>query len=249
MPAFEGLFPPPHDVIVQDLLFVLASWHGVAKLRMHTESTLDTLDDLTQTFGSLVRRFARVTCKAFVTVELPKEAAARVRRTATKKSNATTSQVLPATSNPRVTKKLNLSTYKLHAMGDYSSTIRKFGTVDSYSTQAVCTHAFSSPHFTFTNNLQGELEHKTVKRRYPRVSKSATAAGISKLDRRETHMRSINANVQGGKTSHPLHTDDEAKLPFTDPKDHHHISREKRYPDDIGVMLMKYEGDPALKVS
>jgi hypothetical protein len=34
-------------------------------------------------------------------------------------------------------KTLNLNTYKFHALGDYTSTIRQYGTTDSYSTEAV----------------------------------------------------------------------------------------------------------------
>ncbi|KIK12991.1 hypothetical protein PISMIDRAFT_119820, partial [Pisolithus microcarpus 441] len=34
-------------------------------------------------------------------------------------------------------KTLNLCTYKLHALGDYTTTIKMFGTLDSYSTQSV----------------------------------------------------------------------------------------------------------------
>jgi hypothetical protein len=34
-------------------------------------------------------------------------------------------------------KMLNLNTYKFHALGDYTSTIRRYGTTDSYSTEAV----------------------------------------------------------------------------------------------------------------
>ena len=34
-------------------------------------------------------------------------------------------------------KTLNLQTYKLHALGDYTETIRQYGTTDSYSTQPV----------------------------------------------------------------------------------------------------------------
>ena len=30
-------------------------------------------------------------------------------------------------------KKLNINTYKVHSLGDYASTIRQFGTTDSYS--------------------------------------------------------------------------------------------------------------------
>jgi hypothetical protein len=39
--------------------------------------------------------------------------------------------------NARKQKKLNLRTYKHHALGDYVDTIRRFGTTDSYSTQPV----------------------------------------------------------------------------------------------------------------
>jgi hypothetical protein len=35
-------------------------------------------------------------------------------------------------------KTLNLNTYKIHALGDYVSSIKTYGTTDSYSTEAVC---------------------------------------------------------------------------------------------------------------
>ncbi|KAF8585213.1 hypothetical protein K439DRAFT_1646676 [Ramaria rubella] len=40
MPAFEVLFPDPHEMIIQCLLFTLISWHSLAKLHRHTNSTL-----------------------------------------------------------------------------------------------------------------------------------------------------------------------------------------------------------------
>jgi hypothetical protein len=40
----------------------------------------------------------------------------------------------PLTRHPKT---LNLNTYKHHALGDYSATIRKYGTTDSYSTEPV----------------------------------------------------------------------------------------------------------------
>ena len=137
MPAFEGLFPPPHDSLIQDLLYLLGSWHGVAKLRMHTESTLATLNQLTQRFGSVLRKFKRVTCAAFTTTELPKEATAHARRV------NVTSDRPSHTAKPlgvQHQKTINLRTYKLHAMGDYVHTIRRYGTVDSYSTQVVSSY-------------------------------------------------------------------------------------------------------------
>jgi hypothetical protein len=54
MPVFEGLLPPPFDHLLLDLLFVFSSWHGLAKLRLHTDTTLANLDELTSVFGSLV---------------------------------------------------------------------------------------------------------------------------------------------------------------------------------------------------
>jgi len=43
-------------------------------------------------------------------------------------------------------KTFNLNTYKFHALGDYTSTIRQYGTTDSYSTEAVCAHCFYKSH-------------------------------------------------------------------------------------------------------
>jgi hypothetical protein len=40
-------------------------------------------------------------------------------------------------STTRRLKSLNLNTYKLHALGDYTATIRRYGTTDSYSTEPV----------------------------------------------------------------------------------------------------------------
>jgi hypothetical protein len=138
IPAFEGLFEKPHERVIQDLLFTLASWHGLAKLRMHTDATLECLDKLTTKLGQAIRKFSSVTCQAFVTHELPREFAACACRQA-KQNNG---KEAGASSTSRITttaklKQFNLSTPKLHFLGDYVSTIKYFGTTDSYSTQAV----------------------------------------------------------------------------------------------------------------
>ncbi|KAF8504134.1 hypothetical protein BU17DRAFT_58320, partial [Hysterangium stoloniferum] len=41
--GFEGLFEEHHESIIQHLLFTLASSHGLAKLCMHTDATLECL--------------------------------------------------------------------------------------------------------------------------------------------------------------------------------------------------------------
>lgn len=82
IPAFEGLLPEPHNRIVLDLLFIMAQWHGMAKLRLHTDNTLAVLDTLTTTLGEQLRKFKKKTCSAFQTKELPREKQARDKKKA-----------------------------------------------------------------------------------------------------------------------------------------------------------------------
>jgi hypothetical protein len=183
IPVFDGLLPEPHNQQILDLLFVAAHWHSMAKLRMHTDFTLDIMDAATASLGEELRKFNDVTCTAFITRELEREYEARSRRQAKKaaanrKSNAKRSQedtghqtaqdlhpdsisdgvtarqhpptggVEPAGSlgatagaqpdgETRRLKEFSFKTYKLHSLGDYSSSIRMYGTTDSYSTEPV----------------------------------------------------------------------------------------------------------------
>jgi hypothetical protein len=146
MPVFDGLLPAEHDNDIQSLLFTTAEWHTLAKMRLHTDSTLAWLDDSTKAFGKQIRRFQSYTCSFFDTRELPQEEAARSRRQKKKKGSASLPNPSPpapapsatATSSAGTKKKLfNLILIKLHALGDYVKTIKTFGTTDSYSTQPV----------------------------------------------------------------------------------------------------------------
>ena len=134
IPVFEHLLPAPHNEIVLTLLFELAYWHALAKLRLHTDTTLHFLDTSTTRLGRYMRRFKSYTCRAFHTKELPHEETACRRRKAA--VHPTSNQAAAASSHPK-TKTLNLNTYKWHALGDYANTIRRYGTTDNYSTQTV----------------------------------------------------------------------------------------------------------------
>jgi len=120
IPVFEGLLPEPFNGMLLRLLYKTAEWHALAKLQMHTDSTLDLLEGVTRELGRLMRQFRDKTSDEFDTVELPRETGAH-------KGGARSSK----------RKRLNLNTYKFHALGDYVATIRLFGTTDSYSTQVV----------------------------------------------------------------------------------------------------------------
>ncbi|KAL1711752.1 hypothetical protein EV715DRAFT_268357 [Schizophyllum commune] len=140
LPCFDGLLPAAFNRKLQNLLYRTAEWHAAAKLRMHTDATLVLLDELTREFGKLAREFEELSAVEFKTVETPKEATARARRALTKTAAAAgrpapTNAEVAAAPKGRKPKRLNLCTYKFHALGDYVQTIKTYGTTDSYSTQ------------------------------------------------------------------------------------------------------------------
>ncbi|KAF4611550.1 hypothetical protein D9613_004494 [Agrocybe pediades] len=251
MPVFDLLLPDPHDAIVMDLLFELATWHGLAKLRMHTTSTLAALKSSTKALGVALRTFSTITCKAFDTRELPQEEAARARRNASAaakrsgKKKATSESAdqggLPSqkTSASRLQKKFNMNTYKLTALGDYVRAVPMFGTTEGYSTQA------------------GELEHRRIKRFYARTNKNTNfEEQITRQQRRERVLHKIQLRQQQpaqapknlARTSSIVPFNESEPLPFTRPEDHHHIANTQRYHENIYKWLYgKHEDDPALK--
>lgn len=128
-----------------DLLFELATWHSLAKLRLHTDSTLDALKNSATRLGAVLRKFESITCTEFVTNELPSEGAARDRRKASKAkkqgnvpmSEKRKGKQRAASTEPGRRRNFALSTYKLHCLADYPTAIRKFGTTDGLSSQIV----------------------------------------------------------------------------------------------------------------
>lgn len=135
IPCFEGLLPSPHNEQILDLLYVLAAWHASAKLRMHTESSLNILDSWTTALGQHLRHFQRVTCAAFDTHETRREREARQRAEARRQPQTGSSNAQAP--NARRPKTFNLTRYKVHALGDYVSAIRRAGPTDNFTTQMV----------------------------------------------------------------------------------------------------------------
>ncbi|KAF4601473.1 hypothetical protein EYR40_004841 [Pleurotus pulmonarius] len=234
-PVFEGILPEPHDSNIQKLLFTFAEWHALAKLRMHTEETLSSLDHATSELGRQLRHFEKHTCAAFETKELPKEEAARGRRQSCKSSNGTLPTTKEKASGPKI-KRFNLRTYKFHAMGDYVRTIRRFGTTDSYSTQP------------------GELQHRRLKVFYIRTSKNKALRQMAKHEARERLVHVVNARLHRlSRLSEIRHRSPpqsqilaEASMPYTPPTNHHTVAKSVNSPRNIYSILAQHEGDPAL---
>ena len=143
LPCLDGLLAsadPRLNELILDLFWELSCWHALAKLRLHTETTLSILERFTETFGAATRRFAAA-CDDIDTRELPNEEAARGRREVNlaakgKKSTKKVSGIVTGSKQ----KKLNLSTFKYHHLGHYPWAIRRCGTTDNYTTQTVCLH-------------------------------------------------------------------------------------------------------------
>lgn len=111
------------------------------------------MDEVTSAVGRQFRAFKATVCSAYNTCELPQETDARTRRQAkqaakakgAQKGNDTAHLIRQGASiesgNPakktQCQKNFNFQTYKFHALGDYVSTIKRYGTCDSYSTEPV----------------------------------------------------------------------------------------------------------------
>ncbi|KAJ3512102.1 hypothetical protein NLJ89_g3716 [Agrocybe chaxingu] len=241
IPVFEGLLPSRHDRIIGKLLFELATWHGLAKLRLHTDTTICDLENSTTRLGDLLRLFQNEVCSEYDTYDLPSEEAARGRRktaAAAKKATATSKNpVQPAASKaaetakaPRRKRLFGLVTYKVHALGGYAKAIRLFGTTDNYTSQT------------------GELEHRRGKRFYRRVHKGKHVLGIALQVRRERLIHRLlerNRKREEELTGERLQASDE-RLPPTSPKRHHHISIDNRQKVHLSTWLDRHVDDPAV---
>ncbi|CAK5267103.1 unnamed protein product [Mycena citricolor] len=233
IPAFSGLFPGKHDRRVCRLLFRMAEWQAFAKLRMHTDRTINHLETLTPQLGALLREFTKTTCAEFETYELAKETAARNKRhenAVTRAREADPDAPPPVrragTGAGRVKKTLNLNTYKTHAMGDYVTTILDFGPTDGYSTQI------------------GESLHRLIKRFYSVTNKRGFEAQIGRrvirLQRARAHgalWKKTHQHVIGISQRDSL-GDEQLNL-------HHQTSKSNKYPLDTHTYFRTNRSDPA----
>jgi hypothetical protein len=231
----------------------MAHWHGLAKLRMHSDPTLEIMDEVTTAVGYQFRHFKATVCSAYETHELPQEAEARTRsdtkRAAKQQGRQNEKQraplVEPESKKPgkssRRLKVFNFQTYKFHALGDYVSTIRRYGTCDSYSTEPVSPVMFDS-RFDSLILFQGELEHRSPKTRYCRTDRRTFVKQLTRIERCQTRIRRIGDRIVP--RPHP-----EIAEIARSPHAHHHIGLTQKFPVHIGSYLRDHVGDPAINVS
>ncbi|KAF8063262.1 hypothetical protein FPV67DRAFT_1563422 [Lyophyllum atratum] len=237
IPVFEGLIPEPHNSPILDLLFHFAHWHGLAKLRVHSDLTLEILDKETTFLGDSLRGFQTNVCGSFQTHELAREAEARRRA---EENRNKTKAVTPVA--------FNLNRYKAHAFGDYVATIKQYGTTDSYSTES------------------GELEHRVPKGNYKRTSKKQFQKQLAQIERRQSRLRRIKqklmnlgsqpavavsggapAAIFGAMGSPQQDSDSATSTSGGNATAHHHIGTSENLPEHVGTFLQVHAGDPATK--
>ncbi|KJA13356.1 hypothetical protein HYPSUDRAFT_115550, partial [Hypholoma sublateritium FD-334 SS-4] len=239
IPVFEGLLPKEHNDNLMDVLFTLAHWHALAKLRQHTDLSLDILESITVQLGRLLRKFQEKTCPAYNTRELQRELTSRARKAASKLStNKTTSKntsSLPtktASTYPkkeikgRLPKTLNLNTYKDHSLGDYVDSIRRNGTVDSYSTESM------------------ELEHRSPKSRYLRTSRKHFEKQLGCIERCQARIRRIRQKLDKTKQTREELVHEKGPESWASA---YHIGKTQNHPVDLRVFAQEKRHDPAAK--
>ena len=146
IPVFNGLFPQPHNKAVLRLLFLTSHWHSLAKLRMHTNLTLEIFDSVTRLLGAEFWEFSDKTCSQFTTRELPCKRDAckqhlaeksQSKRAQSSHASASSQVVAPTDVDMSLLRSLDINTSKHHSLGDYPQMIHRYGTTDSYSTEPV----------------------------------------------------------------------------------------------------------------
>ncbi|THH05402.1 hypothetical protein EW146_g9914 [Bondarzewia mesenterica] len=271
IPVFEGLLPPPHNKIVLDMLYTLAEWHALAKLRMHTEPSLAILDTVTAELGAVVRKFHHTTCQSYVTCELPREVAARGRRKATKdarsalaasQSLAASRSVAPQNDNDvgdspaAVTDRTKQNQRQTASSVDSNTARRKYLNLNTYKWHSLGDYVAMIRLFGTSDSYStqpGELEHRRVKRFYGRTNRKGATGQITKLERREEYIKQMQERERKQDSADLTHQPAVPKfvlesLPLTDPEEHYYISKGQKFHFNVAAWLRQAPADdPAVK--
>ncbi|THU93782.1 hypothetical protein K435DRAFT_669587 [Dendrothele bispora CBS 962.96] len=228
IPVFEGLVHE-HDVLILNLLFDLAVFHCLAKFRLHSEDSIQMLDEGTTNLGKSLRLFDEKVCNVYNTKEIPKETAARGRRNAKKANEGSAKGKRKSTTADAIRKRFNLCTYKIHALGHYVQFIRLYGTTDNYTTQI------------------GELEHRRVKRFYARTNRTFTF--VRQVASQEKHKRVVESvKLRQIDTSSPAFSRlDSDSLPPVSPRLHYAISDDSSMYKSVPLFMEENIRDPSVK--
>ena len=121
------------------MLFKLAQWHALAKLQLHSDTTIVVFEAATGTLGQAMRAFLRHVCPRYETRELLRETQSRQRRRAAKAQvSGVAASSGGATLIPKFKSFTVLNTPKYHRLGNHACAIKETGTTDNKTMQMVC---------------------------------------------------------------------------------------------------------------
>ncbi|KAH9010805.1 hypothetical protein EDB84DRAFT_1445518 [Lactarius hengduanensis] len=215
---FCGSFPKACEKVILDLIFLLATWHALAKLRMHTTSSLSFFESVTKALGRVLRCFNNQVCPKYNTVDTPGEVAKKACREASKVAKGTGHNPGPKGSSDTKcgVRLFNLATYKLHALGHYVS--------------------------------MGEREHRRVKQFYARTNRRAFERQIALHERRTARLRAMKKRSTNQTSSTViLANNDDETLPQSDPSERYHVSHSRKIHFNITKWLADNKDDPAVE--
>ncbi|KAL0565557.1 hypothetical protein V5O48_016464 [Marasmius crinis-equi] len=143
LPCFEGLLPDVHNQIMLDLLWDFNAIIAYVSLRIHTDSTVASLESTMTEYGVSLRRFVNTTCKAYDTTEIPEEAEKRClaavncenRRRKEGKTAMSATKRKAGDEDGLMPKGININKPKQHMLTHYTYFIKHFGSLDSYTTR------------------------------------------------------------------------------------------------------------------
>ncbi|KAI0257901.1 hypothetical protein BC834DRAFT_838237 [Gloeopeniophorella convolvens] len=229
IPCFEGLLDSPHNESIMSLLYTMATWHALAKMRMHIDSSLKLLDDGTTALGIRLRHFAGST-KEFVPDENENDEEPLLMQLEPDDAQPAES----GSSGSKGAGGFHMRTIKTHFLGDYVQSIKTLGTTDSTSTQI------------------GELEHRRVKARYARTNKRNVEAQLVDIDIRESRLTLMAHELREKGVDVPQlgrHTSSAREGPADvdmSPEDRYRIGTSDRHPVSLQQLQEDHPEDPAL---
>lgn len=260
IPAFDGLLPSPHNEVVIDLLYSMALWHGLAKLRQHSDETVLLLKHATKIMGGQIRRFKRETCALYDTRTTDGRVGGGPKTKRKGKGKQSTGKSKK--------KELNLETAKNHLVAHTVFDVPVFGTTDSYSTQPVSICGTYCPTIYFQLIfvcVQAENSHRGAKNYYGMTNKNNAVSQIALLERRSESYNTMfekdpfSSKGQGTGTVETQnmkaperqaeYRQSEDRPPLTNPTEHHHIPKATRAKHHIVKFTHDNKSDPAFHVS
>ncbi|THH07280.1 hypothetical protein EW146_g9368 [Bondarzewia mesenterica] len=226
IPVFEGLLPSPHNEIILDLLFTLATWHAYAKLCLHTETTLGFFDTTTTSVRAQPKPNPKQSPKWELSVE------------GISTKGELTCGEFPSAENWDTTGAAPQYKYEEAARGRRIATLaaRSEG-----SGPGELEHRRVKRFYARTNKNQFQMQVTKHERRERLLE--------------QIHRRSESFHNQGASSSSPvpiiqaaaLRFEDADPLPHTSPHVHYHVSESTKHFENVTLWVRQNPNDPALK--